>query len=104
MQTNSSLSENLFTEAFTQNPFPTYEQMREKEPIMRILFPDGHYGWIITRYSDAVEALKDPRFVKDMRNAGIEEDMLFINNNMLFSDPPDHKRLRGLVQKPLRRS
>lgn len=99
MQTNSSLSENLFTEAFTQNPFPTYEQMREKEPIMRILFPDGHYGWIITRYSDAVEALKDPRFVKDMRNAGIEEDMLFINNNMLFSDPPDHKRLRGLVQK-----
>ncbi|MUG45819.1 cytochrome P450 family protein [Paenibacillus woosongensis] len=99
MQTNSSLSENLFTEAFTQNPFPTYEQMREKEPIMRMLFPDGHYGWIITRYSDAVEALKDPRFVKDMRNAGIEEDMLFINNNMLFSDPPDHKRLRGLVQK-----
>ncbi|WP_019637875.1 cytochrome P450 family protein [Paenibacillus fonticola] len=99
MQTNPSLSESLFTEAFTQNPFPVYEQMREKEPIMRMLFPDGHYGWIITRYSDAVEALKDPRFVKDMRNAGIEEDMPFMNNNMLFSDPPDHKRLRGLVQK-----
>lgn len=104
MQTNSSLSENLFTEAFTQNPFPTYEQMREKEPIMRMLFPDGRHGWIIAKYSDAVEVLKDPRFVKDTRNAGIEEDMIFINNNMLFSDPPDHKRLRGLVQKPLRRS
>lgn len=97
MQT--SLSEKLFTEAFTQNPFPTYEQMREKEPIMRMLFPDGRPGWIIAKYSDAVEVLKDPRFVKDMRNAGIEEDMIFMNNNMLFSDPPDHKRLRGLVQK-----
>lgn len=99
MQINQSLSENLFTEAFTQNPFPVYEQMRDTEPIMRILFPDGQHGWIISKYDDAVAALKDSRFVKDMRNVGIDEDAPFMNDNMLFSDPPDHKRLRGLVQK-----
>lgn len=99
MQTNQSLSENLFTEAFTQDPFPTYAQMRDHQPIMRMLFPDGQTGWIISRYEDAASALKDPRFVKDMRNAGLDEDVLFIKDNMLFSDPPDHKRLRGLVQK-----
>lgn len=99
MQANQSLSENLFTEAFTQNPFPVYAEMRDKEPIMRMLFPDGQQGWIISRYEDAVDALKDQRFVKDMRNAGIDVEALFINDNMLFSDPPDHKRLRGLVQQ-----
>ncbi|AZK47583.1 cytochrome P450 family protein [Paenibacillus lentus] len=99
MQTNQSLSENLFTEAFTQDPFPTYAQLRDHQPIMRMLFPDGQSGWIISRYEDAVLALKDPRFVKDMRNAGLDEDVIFIKDNMLFSDPPDHKRLRGLVQK-----
>lgn len=99
MQNNPSLSENMFTEAFTQNPFPVYAQMRDREPIMRMLFPDGQTSWIISRYEDAALALKDSRFVKDMRNAGIDEDVLFIKDNMLFSDPPDHKRLRGLVQK-----
>lgn len=99
MPTSSSLGDNLFTKAFIQNPFPVYAQMRDKEPIMRTLFPDGQHGWIISKYEDAVDALKDPRFVKDMRNAGINKDVIFFKDNMLFSDPPDHKRLRGLVQK-----
>lgn len=99
MKGNQSLSEALFTEAFTQNPFPVYAQIRENEPIIRMLFPDGQRGWIISRYEDAVEALKDPRFIKDIHNADIDLKELFLSKNMLFSDPPDHKRLRGLVQK-----
>lgn len=89
----------FFTKEFTHNPYPVYEKLRKDEPVFRIMFPHGEFGWIITRYEDAVQILKDPRFSKDMvRRYGAENQSIF-SNNMLFSDPPDHKRLRGLVQK-----
>ncbi|MGV2966938.1 cytochrome P450 [Paenibacillus sp. FSL L8-0435] len=89
----------FFTKEFTHNPYPVYEKLRKDEPVFRIMFPHGEFGWIITRYEDAVQILKDPRFSKDMvRRYGAQNQSIF-SNNMLFSDPPDHKRLRGLVQK-----
>ncbi|MBT2571833.1 cytochrome P450 [Planococcus sp. ISL-110] len=91
----------LFTEQFTQNPYPTYEKLREGDPVHAVRFPDGQNGWMVTRYKDAEEVLKDPRFIKDMSKIyGDSMDMLSVfTQNMLFSDPPDHKRLRGLAQK-----
>lgn len=89
----------FFTKEFTHNPYPVYEKLRKDEPVFRIMFPHGEFGWIITRYEDAAQILKDPRFSKDMvRRYGAQNQSIF-SNNMLFSDPPDHKRLRGLVQK-----
>lgn len=89
----------FFTKEFTHNPYPVYEKLRKDEPVFRVMFPHGEFGWIITRYEDAVQILKDPRFSKDMvRRYGAENQSIF-SNNMLFSDPPDHRRLRGLVQK-----
>jgi cytochrome P450 PksS len=60
---------------------------------------------LITRYEDVVAALKDRRFVKDPRNAGsggavwIPAPLRPMTRNMLDLDPPDHTRLRALVQK-----
>ncbi|WP_059105910.1 cytochrome P450 family protein [Shouchella shacheensis] len=91
----------LFTEAFTKDPYPTYARLRETEPVYRTLFPDGQYGWLITRYEDAIDALKDLRFIKDfskLAGGNMDHEGIF-THNMLFADPPDHKRLRGLVQK-----
>ncbi|UOQ93464.1 cytochrome P450 [Halobacillus shinanisalinarum] len=96
----------LFTSEFNQNPYPTFSKLRQEDPIHQTLMPSGHYSWIVTRYEDAVAVLKDPRFIKDYTHLlGQEEreeaqanSSIFVRN-MLFSDPPDHKRLRGLVQK-----
>jgi cytochrome P450 len=91
----------LFSNEFTQNPYPAYARLRETEPVYMMLFPDGQEGWLITRYDDAVEVLKDPRFFKDISKlygGSMEQQSVFMHT-MLFSDPPDHKRLRGLVQK-----
>lgn len=99
MNANESLKNALFTEEFTQNPYPVYEKLRQSEPILNLKFPDGRYGWLITRYEDAVAALKDSRFIKDIAKAYGEEHVSVFSTNMLFADPPDHKRLRGLVQK-----
>ncbi|MEK3776148.1 cytochrome P450 [Paenibacillus sp. FSL K6-4396] len=96
---NESSKSGIFTKEFTHNPYPVYEKLRKDEPVFRVMFPQGEFGWMITRYEDAVQILKDPRFSKDMvRRYGADNQSIF-SNNMLFSDPPDHKRLRGLVQK-----
>ncbi|MEJ8305256.1 cytochrome P450 [Saccharibacillus sacchari] len=96
---NSSPKEELFTPKAVQNPYPVYARMREEEPIAKLMFPDGQFGWMITRYEDAVEILRDQRFVKDMSKMFGSEYQSIFTSNMLFSDPPDHRRLRGLVQQ-----
>ncbi|MBE7680061.1 cytochrome P450 family protein [Paenibacillus sp. P13VS] len=99
MNTNETSQTTFFTKEFTQNPYPVYEKLRETDPVFKVMFPHGEFGWIITRYEDAVEVLKDQRFSKDVaKRYGPENQTVFVNN-MLFSDPPDHRRLRGLVQK-----
>ncbi|MFJ2043298.1 MULTISPECIES: cytochrome P450 [unclassified Paenibacillus] len=99
MSTNETSQPEFFTREFTQNPYPVYEKLRQNDPIYRILFPHGDFGWIISRYEDAVEVLKDNRFSKDVvKRYGPDQQNIFVHN-MLFSDPPDHRRLRGLVQK-----
>lgn len=89
----------LFTPDFTQNPYPVYARLREEEPIAQLMFPDGQFGWMITRYEDAAEVLKDNRFIKDMTKVFGSGSQSIFTSNMLFSDPPDHRRLRGLVQQ-----
>jgi len=83
--------------------------MRESDPIYAHTAPNGATIWYITRYDDVVEILRDDRhFVKDPQNAGRSESATqqrnptlsqSINDNMLFSDAPDHTRLRALVSQ-----
>jgi cytochrome P450 PksS len=57
--------------------------------------------WIVTRYDDVVSILKDPRFSKDYIRAypWIPHSMRAMFRHLLSIDPPDHTRLRSLVQK-----
>nr|WP_235945768.1 cytochrome P450 [Saccharibacillus alkalitolerans] len=96
---NESAKNALFTPGFAQDPYPVYARMREEEPIAKLMFPDGQFGWMITRYEDAVDVLKDNRFIKDMTKIFGNGYQSIFTSNMLFSDPPDHRRLRGLVQQ-----
>lgn len=95
------MNEGLFTEGFTQNPYPVYSKLREADPLHYVRFPDGQRGWLVTGFEDGAAVLKDGRFIKDYSKlyGGSMEGMSVFTQNMLFSDPPDHKRLRGLAQK-----
>ncbi|WP_116215234.1 cytochrome P450 family protein [Streptomyces olivoreticuli] len=68
--------------------------------------PAAIEGWVVTRYDDARELLADPRLSKQDavrkfgQHVGLTEGpggALF--THMLNSDPPEHTRLRKLVQK-----
>ncbi len=101
MELHNDREAKLFSPEFTKNPYPTYARLREEDPIHQVRFPDGQLGWLVTRYADADAVLKDPRFIKDYSKlfGGNMDQMSVFTQNMLFSDPPDHKRLRGLAQK-----
>ncbi|NOK58479.1 MAG: cytochrome P450 [Chloroflexi bacterium AL-W] len=99
----------LFAPEFTKNPYPDYARLRKEAPIHRVLLPDGRPLWLVTRYEDVVAALKNPRLVKKGSSVMSPEQLekyghppksieLFFSN-MLSVDPPDHTRLRTLVQK-----
>lgn len=91
----------LFSDEFVKNPYPAYAKLRKTDPVYKTRFPDGQLGWMITGYDEAVAALKDSRLIKDYSKlfGGTMEGMSVFTQNMLFSDPPDHRRLRGLAQK-----
>src|SRR5689334_6516883 len=91
---------------FKAHPYPFYARLRAEQPVFPVKLPDGQTAWLITRYDDAVSALKDRRFSKDKLNAGQKQPWtpaFFkpLRRNMLDLDDPDHARLCGLVHKVL---
>jgi cytochrome P450 len=107
--TMSSVQADIFSPAFTATPYSTYAYLRAEAPIHRVTLPDDQTVWLITHYDDVVAVLKDPRFIKNWRNAMTEEQLAqmpsfpqamgFLHQHMLALDPPDHTRLRTLIHK-----
>ena len=88
-----------------QDPYPRYEQLRSEDPVH---WNEGAQTWILTRYQDVIDALRDPRLsstgisalFQETRSAeGVSELEQTFLDMMLFSDTPDHTRLRALANK-----
>jgi len=87
---------------FKANPYPVYARLRTEAPVYRTTVAFWLPAiWIVTRYDDVVRILKDPRFSKDYIRAypWIPPSMRMMFRHLLSIDPPDHTRLRSLVQK-----
>jgi cytochrome P450 len=93
---------------FVQDPYPLYATLREQTPVSRVRMPGGTETWLVTRYEDVRAALADPRLHKDYReldelnpNSGLRptSSVDAMRWSMLTRDPPDHTRLRRLVNK-----
>jgi cytochrome P450 len=100
----------LFGPTFKADPYPTYAWLRETIPIHRRDAANGKSIWFLTPYEEVAAALRDQaHFVKDVRNTMTpgERSQLpptpdlvnLLSNHMLNLDPPDHTRLRTLVNK-----
>lgn len=98
-----------FDKRYLTNPYPLYAKLRRKDPFHRSRLFDG---WVLTSYEDIAAVLKDARFSADDRNrsdfnvqrenmvrSGVAEADEEQNVSMLRMDPPDHTRLRSLVNK-----
>ncbi len=88
-----------------RNPYPRYALLRAKDPVHWSPLMDS---WVLSRYEDVDTVLRDhKRFSSDARNrrsARRRQRQSVVASpseppSMLFSDPPDHTRLRALVNK-----
>ena len=92
--------EHLGAEYF-QDPYSVHARLRAQRPVARVIMPGGLPAWLVTGYAEARAALTDPRLHKLPRGWRPEPHSMLaaIELHMLNSDPPDHERLRKLVNK-----
>ena len=90
-------------DSYYQDPAGFFAWLRESRPVAPVRMRGYQRIWIITRYADVRAALTDPRLVNKppgWRGGGqsfpgaVEEVHALLN-----IDPPDHARLRRLLQK-----
>lgn len=91
--------------AFRADPYPVYEELRERGPVHRVLLPAPleYETWLVVGYEEVRAALVDPRLAKQSSKAGRvieqEEVVASLGRHLLMSDPPEHTRLRSLVSR-----
>lgn len=89
-----------FSEEFFTDPYPTYRRMREEAPVY---YSEEYDFYALTRHADVAAAFKDYETYSSAR--GIELSMIkkggvpAENKSMIFMDPPEHRRMRSLVNK-----
>jgi len=86
---------------YFQDPYSVHVRLRAERPVTPVVMPGGTPAWLITGYAEARAALTDPRLRKRMPGWHPPPDSIFaaLDVHMLNSDPPDHGRLRRLVNK-----
>ncbi len=105
-----SLDALLVSPEMLHNPFPIYRRLREEAPVA---WSERWQAWIVSRYADVEPSLKDKEYLSnENRQALLFEGMpseqkeqlsnlrhYFAQKDVIGSDPPDHTRMRSLVQK-----
>ena len=96
---------------FVTDPYPLYRRLRETEPVRKDPIAPVY---VITRYAETMTMLRDPRFKKDPfageRLPPVVREQLNVSHasagrasaemvSMLFLDPPEHTRVRGIFTK-----
>ncbi|MCK2219256.1 cytochrome P450 [Actinomadura sp. ATCC 31491] len=86
------------------NPFDPPEGLRERGPLSRLAYPDGHLGWLVTGWALARQVLADRRFSvrPELRHlpVGRPDEPApppAPPGVFLVADPPEHTRYRHLL-------
>ncbi|MGF1426765.1 cytochrome P450 family protein [Kitasatospora sp. LaBMicrA B282] len=105
----------MMDEEFLTNPYPAYRALQEQGPVHRMLLPSGLRVWAVVGYEESRSALSHPSLSKDI-DASVQLGYFdremstggtprlehgSVGRHMLNMDPPDHTRLRKLVNKAL---
>ncbi len=82
-------------------PHATFERMRREAPVSWVEEADGSGFWAVTRYDDVLAVSKDFETFTCSRGIRLEEmdaEELEARRSMMEYDPPEHSRLRRIVQ------
>ncbi|WP_069162397.1 cytochrome P450 family protein [Nocardia altamirensis] len=95
---------------FFDDPHEYYRRWRERGPVLRVQFPVGEPVWVVIGYAEGRAALAHARLRKSMagvaelmrrRNpdASMDSQAIALSSHMLNTDPPEHTRLRKMINK-----
>ncbi len=103
---------NFFDPEIVECPFAYYQNARAEAPVLPLTAPEsGNPIFLVTRYEDVTQVLKDPELFSSrfMNPIGREKTDPHIQaiydqgwpwvDTLLTSDPPDHRRYRALVNR-----
>ncbi|HIK93502.1 MAG TPA: cytochrome P450 [Planctomycetes bacterium] len=105
-QSSFDFEQGLLTPEYLADPYPYYRALRKHDPVH---WSERMNAWVLTRYSDVLGALSDPRLISGQRVASYADSLpgsLRPQLEPLFDqigkwignlDPPDHTRLRRLI-------
>ncbi len=101
----------LFTDEFVQNPYPTYRRLLEEGPLHFVDVSGGMWGvWAVFSHAECSAVAKDPRLsvrrtrgmlftLPPERQSDFKELVRMLGLWMIFIDPPEHTRMRKLMNQ-----
>lgn len=90
------IDDDLLSEEAVQELHGYFRQLREEDPIH---WNERHRSWVVTRYADVAALFKERRLSAErigqlLERDDMEEAVAILARWMVFTDPPDHTRLR----------
>ncbi|KLO28749.1 cytochrome P450 [Mycolicibacter heraklionensis] len=96
--TTSKVVFDPFSEDFFNNPYETYRRMRDEAPVY---YNEKYDFYALTRHSDVAPGFKNFEVYSSKR--GVDLQMVKSGEPMppliIMMDPPEHRRMRSLVNK-----
>ena len=83
-------------------PYATLQRLRDEEPVSWVDEEEGSGFWAVTRYADVIDAnhrWDDLTSFKGIRLEEMDAEETEARRTMMELDPPDHTRLRRLVNR-----
>ncbi|MFQ5557339.1 MAG: cytochrome P450 [Acidimicrobiales bacterium] len=83
-------------------PHATFARMRREEPVAWIDETDGRGFWAVTKYRDIIDVSRRTDLFTSTRGIRLEEmdaEETEARRTMMETDPPEHTRLRRLVNR-----
>jgi cytochrome P450 len=97
--TTSAVSFDPFSLEFFTDPHDTYRRMRDEQPVY---YSAQHDFYALSRHADVAAAFKDFETYSSSRGVTLDEiqsGQVAHEQSIIWMDPPDHRRMRSLVNK-----
>jgi len=97
----------LKSPSMARDPYPAFAELRDRDPVH---WSESLGAWVVTRYADVLEIWNQPELFSSDRFRRVRAEFTsqrpevravaaVLSKWLVFRDPPDHTRLRALLQK-----